>query len=659
MKKRKMKRFLVLASCAMLMTGCESDALWGLGGKWNQVVDWAKNLLGLNKEEKKSDDDGKGGEEKKEAGISLKELPKYGFVGETLNLDSYVQLTNATSYTVSLAESSKAFASVSGHVLSFKEEGKVDFTVTADSKSASGSLESIRESRLALMDYVEGVEQRYTVAELGYVQTAGEDTPDDESDDEYDIGYVDVLFHSDLYLLTLASWDQDEETGEAIPGGFLKFSEDDEDAFYFSLSYDEEAQEEVVALGEKTSSMILDYYNGPLGLDFSTMKYELYHYEDEDTGEVEEYDQYILEDEDAMAFAENSLLIPYGCIDGSAGNYPINKVEFTLEVEEDEVTGEEYSVMVAYTYTTVGDEPYFWSMHEIYVDEEDVGYPLLEEFCVPENKPEGEDYWNYFHPQIGLGDFFLSPDGIVGTAGIINIKYGWVDDEGNAIDCPSDATTGNLFAYMPVGSDIFVMSANSIWQVDETYAPISGKMAVTSEDEEPVTTVYNIFSAETESGFLAEEADDGVWDGAEVFSGLADRENYPRGAIGEVEELSHEEAGETEEDPATTVYDGTAFYFYQGYANGFIDTLVAGDQGLFYLGAIINAWASTQDLYKFFSATLIVNEQYGVVNLIVSFGWGDNENWQVSFTSMYYPDAASMAASYESFMLSNVINVGA
>ena len=588
-------------------------------------------------------------------GISLKELPEYGFVDEELDLDDYVELVGASDYSVALSDASKPFASLDGHKINFEAEGEVEFTVSIEGGSAKGSLTSIRESRFAFAEYVEGVERNYTLGVIDYVQTAGADTEDTE-DDEYGYDYVDFLYHGDNYLLTYTNWDEDEETGEAIPGGFLKFSEDDSDAYTFTLAYDEEENESVV-VGEKTSSLLLDYYNGPLGLDFldsSKFEYVPYQEIDEETEEViSEIDQYVIYDEDAMAFAENSLLMPYGCIDGSAQQYPINCVEFTLEYEYDEETEEVYALMVFYAYTTFQGEPYLWSIYELYPE---VTHELLDEFCVPENKPNETDYWNYFSEYVGLGDFFLSPTSFVGPNGLIVIDYGWVDDEGNPIDCPSDATTGNLFAYMPVGTDMMVMSESSIWFVNDSYQPISGKMALTSEGEEPVTTVYNIYSAETETGYFAEEADEGVWEGANVFAALASRENFAPGAIAEAEDLYEEVPAEEEGGEPTQEYAGTAFYFYQGYANGFIDALVAGDEGLFYLGAIIKAWASTQDLYQFFTPSLVIDPNSGVVSLSISFGWDDNQNWQLSFTSMYYPNAASMADSYASYMASAVIN---
>jgi hypothetical protein len=587
-------------------------------------------------------------------GISLKELPEYGFVDEELDLDEYVELVGASDYSVALSDDSKAFASLEGHKINFEAEGEIEFTVSIEGGSAKGSLTSIRESRLEFAEYVEGVERNYVLGEIDYVQTAGADT-EDEEDDEYDYDYVDFLYHGDNYLLTYASWDKDEETGKAIPGGFLKFSEDDNDAYYFTLAYDEQGNESVV-VGEKTSSLLLDWYNGPLGLDFldfSKFEFELYQEIDEETEEVVyEAEQYVMYDEDAMAFAENSLLMPYGCIDGSAQQYPINKVEFTLDYYFDEETEDFYSVMSLYAYTTFQGAPYLWSMYELYPE---VTHELLDEFCVPENKPQSTDYWNYFSDSLGLGDFFLSPESFVGPNGLIEIEYGWVDDEGNAIDVPDDATTGNLFIYMPVGSETYIMTENSIWLVDSQYNPVSGKMAVTSEGEEPVTTVYNIFSAESESGYFAEEADEGVWEGANAFIALASRENFAEGSIAEVEDLYKEVPAEEEGGEPTQEYDGTVFYFYQGYAKGFIDALVAGDDGLYYLGAVIDAWASTQDLYQFFVPTVIIDPNSGYVNIVCSFGWADNQNWQVSFTSMYYPGVASLASSFEGYMIANVI----
>ena len=52
MKKNKLTRFLVIASSMMLLTGCDADALFGLGGKVNEITDWAKSLFAKQEMEK-------------------------------------------------------------------------------------------------------------------------------------------------------------------------------------------------------------------------------------------------------------------------------------------------------------------------------------------------------------------------------------------------------------------------------------------------------------------------------------------------------------------------------------------------------------------------------------------------------------------------------
>ena len=570
-------------------------------------------------------------------GISLKELPAYGFVDSELDLDEYVELVGLSDFAIELSEESKSFASLEGHKISFDAEGEVVFTVSADGKSASGSVTSIRESRLALMDYFEGVGNRYSVVAYHEYQTAGEETEDDYSDDEYEWQMDDVIFHDTNYILSLGSWDSDEE-GKAIPGGFLRFGEEAENAYMFSLLENEE-EEEYVELGQKVSSLYLDHYNPSFGVDFAESIYAF----DEESGA----DLYVIEGEDAQYFAEESLFIPSGT---PYKGYPVTKVEFNIYDEAEE--GEEPSLAVdAYAYINYGGD-YLVEIASLYTDEESVGYQLLQEYCVPEHEPVGEDYWNYFSDSLGLGDFFLSPTSYVGPNGLISLEYGWVDDDGKSIEIP-EYWADSDFAYLPVGSSTMIMSSNSIWVVDDEYNPISGKMAVTSEGEDPVTTVYNIFSAESESGYFAEEADDGVWAGSSTFAGLASRDNYPRGSINEVEDLFHEEPAEEEGGEPTKVYDGTVFHFDQGKADGFVDTLIAGDEGLYNLGVLLYYYG--EEISKYFVADLTINPNYGRVELTIAIPFGDNENWQMSFTSSYNPSAANVAAQYEAFMVANVI----
>ena len=155
MKKGKLFRFLSIASCAVLLTGCESDALWGLGGKWNSFVDWFKDLVGIKKEEskeeeKKEDTPETPEEEPKvmptiETRLVVDELPSEVLVDEEIDFDDYVSVYGSSaSYTVALAdEASAEIASVEGHKLTVTGEGTVSYKVSVDGKSQSGSFDTI------------------------------------------------------------------------------------------------------------------------------------------------------------------------------------------------------------------------------------------------------------------------------------------------------------------------------------------------------------------------------------------------------------------------------------------------------------------------------------------------------------------------------------
>ena len=207
MKKKRLTGILALASCVTLLTGCNPDALWGLGKYWNQVADGTVGFfndiavkLGLKKaeekgekkdEEEKKEDEGKeqqggGEEEQKVPSMVVADLPARLEVGEELDLDQYVTLQNASDYQVVVADASAQLASVQGHVLTATGEGTINFTVKCGELSKACTIEGFRGSREALINYFDGVENRYSVLIYQEDQVAGEETPDDETDDEYD-----------------------------------------------------------------------------------------------------------------------------------------------------------------------------------------------------------------------------------------------------------------------------------------------------------------------------------------------------------------------------------------------------------------------------------------------------------------------------------------
>ena len=661
MKKKRFMKLLALASCVTLLTGCESEAFFGLGKYWNQFTDWGNGLLvkmGLKKEEQKdekkdeekpSGDQGgeqEGGEqggqeEQKTPSMSIAELPEKLEVGEALDLDEYVTLENASEYEVVLEANSSSLAKVEGHVLTATDEGRISFTVKCGDLSKSLSIDAVRGSREALIEYFDGVENRYSVLVYQEEQTAGADTEEDESDDEYEWMMADIILHDTNYILSFYGWDSDETTGASIPGGFLRFGEQAEECYTFSIGEDDLGEEQV-ELGQELGLVYFNAYNPSFGVDFSKAEYEY----DSDY----DMDLYVIEGNDASWFAEESLFVPNGAF-GAQGQYPVDRVEFNIYDEAEE--GEPESLAVdAYVYVTFQGEEVLVEIATLYTAEEAVGYELLQEYCVPENKPEGVDYWEYFG--LGLDNFFLGEGAYVGQTGIMSVEYGWYDDNYAAIDMPEDVVDTN-FEYMPIGSKTLLTTPNSVWEVDADYNPLSGKMFVAGEGENPGTT-YSIYS--TQNGYYAEEADEGVWeDDALVFAGLHDRTNYAPGQILSAQDFTHMEPGENEGDPEQEVYDYTVFSFGLGKVGGFIDALVAGDNGLYMVSALIDFYAGYGvDLLSYISGSLIVDPNSGVAQLSIEFTYSTNENWVATFTSAYNPNVTQLTDQFEAYMLANVIN---
>lgn len=644
--------FLALASCVTLLTGCESDALWGLGGKWNQFVDWGKGLLGLKKDEKqqKEDEDKQDDQNGEEGGetpapvvptMTVAELPARLDCGEPLDLGEYVTLTNATDFQVVLSSESAELASVEGHVLTATGEGTISFTIQCGELSQECSIVGYRSSREALIEYFEGVGKEYSVVIY--------EPAFDDQDQFTGFEMADVLYHSENYILTLTTWDSDDE-GNPIPGGFLKFGAEAEECFAFSISG--EGENEAVVLADEYPLMLMDYYNSDFDVDFSAASYEA----DPDSGE----DFYVISGDDAAYFAENSLFLP----NGNYGSYPVERVEFNIYNEAEEGQPESLAVD-AYVYITYEGELTIVEVATLYVDEASVGYPLLDAYCVPENKPEGVDYWEYFGANAPLGSFFLGGEtSMYGYDGLISVTYGWADDEGNAIATPSDVDQ-TYFVYCPIGQQLMYTSENSVWHMRDVLdpdtgellgrEPDSGRMFVAGEGEAP-GVVYNIFP--TDDGYYAEEdTEHGVWgDPSLTFEALKDRANYAPGYIASAQDLFEEVPAATEGEEPTQEYYATVFTFKQGKVGGLLDAVIASTDELSILGQIIDIYNSYGlDVKSYFTGSLIIYPYDGLVGLTLSFGWDDNVNYTVSFTSMANPSAASACESYAAYMASNVI----
>ena len=649
MKKKRFMGLLALASCVTLLTGCESNAFFGLGKYVNQVGDGFNGILeklGLKKaeqkEEKQSEEEKQqsgeqggeqqgGGEQEQPATptLTVAELPAKLDVRESLDLDQYVTITNLESYSVELASESANLASLEGHVLTTVGEGEIKFTVSAGELSKACSVSCVSSVREFLIEQFNEAKNRYSVVEFSY----------DQANDEYYIS--DYVVHSSRYILTeYFAYDANQNI---VPGGWLSF--DDEDLFEFTVEENAQGEDEVV-LGDQASAVYFTVYNPIIETAYYFQKNGTYEYDDQ-----YDVDMIVLEGEPATYWAQEAMMLYQGKVSGQSTTYHVAKVEFYLEEYQNEVALD-YMVYVTDDADATG-ELLGYSFGEIWFGD-DAGDELLDAYCIPDNKPVSIDYWDYYSSfgltGVGLGDFFVSDSSAyLPCTGAYSLEYGWFDDAGNAIACP---TTGN-FKYMPVGSKTMFVSESSVWDVsavyDDTtgdllgYNPNSGKMLVEGEGTDP-DVVYDIYP--TQTGFTAIEADDdAVWkDKALVFAGLRDRANYAPGCFSEVKDYADDNGD----------YLCSVFTFQDGKVGGLIDALVDGDDGLYNLGYLISYYAQNGvDLLPYFGGSLVIYPMSGVAQLTIEFVWDDDQNWSVTFTSQYAPSVATQCANFEVYMLAN------
>ena len=499
MKKKRLTGILALASCVTLLTGCNPDALWGLGKYWNQVADGTVGFfndiavkLGLKEAEKKDEkkeeekkDEGKeeGQEEqKKEVVLTIGQLPAQVFVGETLDLDEFVSVQNSEeSFAVALDSRCADIASVEGHKISVLDEGEVRFTVSVEDKSASGSFNGMSEMRSMLIDMFRGAGKNYVAFEL------------DQQ------GNVDgMLLHGDNFLES-DSWDYVEpenegEEGYYLAGGFLQFPEHDG---VYAYTIEGENEDEVKCDSYVYQNDIMELYNGDFskGVDFETALREFdadLVAEGEDPLEV-----LTISGKDAQAFAQNSLLAANGgwtfTIQGQQVSYKCSKVQFLVADVSDE--GEEpFYVADVLPYITMGGVDYIVAEYLMTADPDFVGEDVVEAFIAdPANIPAGDNYAQL----LGFSGFFSQYIPYYGA--MAKFEYGWYDTINKAFMDPeseeykafiASEVSGTILTGVPVGSTMRLFSDNGILNYVSGVGFTDGLIQNVTGDTDPVVTVY-------------------------------------------------------------------------------------------------------------------------------------------------------------------------
>ena len=156
MKKRRFMGIMALASCVTLLTGCDSNAFFGLGGKVNEILE----KMGIKKKDEKQDDTP---QEDTSVSISVSGLPEEIVVGTVLNFENYVQIKNSSaSFSLMLNAASSKLAKVSGHNVTITGEGEITVMVLAEGKSAIAKFNTISQQRKEFRDMFKDVGDNYS-----------------------------------------------------------------------------------------------------------------------------------------------------------------------------------------------------------------------------------------------------------------------------------------------------------------------------------------------------------------------------------------------------------------------------------------------------------------------------------------------------------------
>jgi hypothetical protein len=552
--------------------------------------------------------------------IAVADLPASVNLGAGLNLDQYVTLTSLSEYSIELASASQDSASVSGHVVTPLVEGEIKFTVKSGTLSKECTITAVSQDRSKIEAYFEDIGNEYLVAEYQYDEEEGDWAPSG------------AVIHTKQYVFNAS-----------MGAGFLRYAEDDTDTFYFELSYDESGTYTGVdedSLELMSASYFDLYYNPELEIDFEET---VAIYDVENSCEA-----IVISGLDATFFAEEALFIPNGELYFEEGDdapgYPVERVELVLE--EGVYEGEPYSLVTAYPYVEYEGEWELFAACEFYVGEDAESFPLLDEYCVPANKPEAIDYWSYFDGYT-LDKLFPSDGFEFGSCGSISLTYGWYNASMQPIATP-ESTSETYFSYLYAGSLDKVFNETSIWAVDYTrdpetgditaITPTSGKMQKTVSE---VTSVYDVYATpDGDDPFYVEaDADNAsVWaDSVPTLGALREHTSWAPGSI----------ISATEPTEQKSYY---SLAFGPGKTHDVLFGIINFDEegAIYNLGLVINIYAQGGlDVESMFQGGLYVDPVAKEVTIQYIFGWSANEIYMVNLEIKADDSLAETIAGFE------------
>ena len=397
--KKKFMRFLALASCVTLLTGCDSNALGGLGGKWNSFVEWGKGLLGLKQEEQKEEEKPQKedeeeapeqGPKKPDVKLDIFDLPEELLPGSVLDLDDYVTVSGTSeSFKIELDASASQLASVEGHQISVVGEGVISFKVSVGEKSETLSFRSISNERKEFRSFMGELEGDKYIMQHVYVDST-----------TYQISIGGGMTHGQGYSFD-EDFEQISET-EYLPGGYVEGS----DGKVYSYVLEEDQNQELVPHLKVYGNEPEDIADVTGGFAFDWEELEI-------LGEDESYLQndfvYVshAKEDDVKSMLQISVdFADYGC---KYVNTQIERFDLTAKDENDE----EYDVQAYMIIPQIlyNGEVRFWDLYVLY-QEDDTTVDVMEEYVASSAVPQGLsfDMFASVLTMMSSGEFTLSTD---------------------------------------------------------------------------------------------------------------------------------------------------------------------------------------------------------------------------------------------------------
>lgn len=565
--------------------------------------------------------------------IEFLEFPEVVFLGETLDLDEFVSIRNASSYSVELAETSKGLASLDGHKITVTGEGELKFTVKAGEKSAEKILVAEAEARYRVSKHFEGMGNNYSVECYDAVISHGN-------------GFV----WEDVYDMKTGSLDESF--------GFVNLDENPDIYYMGERSYNSKKEAYEYDFSDQTiytGSTLVDYYNAPvddkdLGLDINSLPIEFLEGEEEGTGDyflvVEGND---LENLLLMFFMPNNVLgyyyvdeeqtsigelvatrayLSYGEYEGSDITVAslfcgYDKVDMEIGVDGyiDEDSGTEVDPLETEGYF---DDYYFFNAKNGFeVSDESLASIVGDSKYAPEAVDLGA--------LVGLDTLFEN----IFKTGSVEVDYfaGWVDNDGESVDTPADLED-TIFAgvFEPVSSARLI-GANGYVEVDENFAPNYG--LVNKDDK-----TYYLYAGEEAFEPVESEFEDAWEDQVATMQVLADSKimvadlfcDYMTDQTGSMIQLQ--------------------FNAYR--QDAFINAIFSTQSDLAVMAKQITSVSEERQInfFNYFESTLTLLPSYGVINFDTMFGWDANTSYEVSITISYN----ELASGNVDYVIENMVN---